>query len=113
MIAKVARDRGDAASSIEATSLRATVDAVVVADDELTTGAAMAEIRGIEPKVGALQAKLGIERYAAPLVPKWARFLTWTIPAVTVLFGAVIWIQIRRRKRALSEADMAALEEQR
>lgn len=110
LIAKVAKARGDAPASIEATGLRKAVDAVKVGEREVTTNAAVAALTAIAPQVDALQTRLGIGSYAAPLVPKWLRFLTWTAPLLLALLGGVIWFSLVRRKRVVDAAALARLD---
>ncbi|MEQ9500104.1 MAG: hypothetical protein RIT81_24730 [Deltaproteobacteria bacterium] len=109
MVAKVALENGDAAASIEVTNLRQAVDAVRI-EDEGGTQAALQALAALEPKVSALQERLGVGRYSAPVFPKWLRFLVWASPVVAVLLTATVWITLRRRKRAIDARSLEALD---
>ncbi len=110
MIAKVALERGDAAASIEVTNLRQAVDGVPIRDDEATTQAAAQALTALEPQVGALQDRMGVGRYSAPVFPKWLRLLMWASPVVLLLTSALIWLTLRKRKRAIDERSLEALD---
>lgn len=110
MIADVAHDRGDVSASVQVTDLRQAVDAVVIRDDEATTHAAAQAFAAFEPQVAALQDRMGVGRYSAPIFPKWLRLLMWASPVVLLLMTGLMWLTLRRRKRAIDAKSLEALE---
>lgn len=110
-IAEKAGQDGADALKAEARALRTRVDAIVVADDEPTTGAAAAAVAALEPEVARLQAAAGVESYGLPLFPKWVKFGLWTSPVLVGLGVLGFVFERRRRKRELTAETIAALDE--
>jgi hypothetical protein len=63
------------------------------------------------PKVDQLARDVGLPDHGMAVYPKWLRFAAWTSPALVGL-GALAWIiERRRRKKAITEADVQQLEQ--
>lgn len=101
---------GDAALKARVDALRGQVDAVAVADDEVTSMAARNHLAELEPQVLGLQSEAGIPDHGLSVLPRWLEFTLWTTPVI-LLFGALaVVFALRRRKREVDEATLAALE---
>lgn len=94
----------------EAKRLRGLVDAVKVAEDEVETMAAQRSLAEIEPAIAALQAQAGIPDHGLPVFPRWLEFTLWSAPFLALFATFAVVFALRRRKRDVDAAQLAALD---
>lgn len=107
---QVARSGHAASLKGRAVALRAKVDAVTVADDEVDTQAALGALDALTPQVRALQAEAGIPEHGLSIFPRWLEFTLWTAPVILLFAGLATVFALRRRKREVDASKLAALD---
>ena len=109
-IARAARAEGRPDVLEAARLLREQVEAVEVGDEATGPEAARAALEASRPRVRALEEALGIAAYGAPVMPKWIRLATWTVPLLLFMAAFLVIFERRRRKKAIDERALEALD---
>lgn len=94
----------------KAAALRAQVEAVEVADDEVSARKARLRLAEFEPQVHALQQAAGVPEHGLPIFPRWVEFALWTAPVVLLFIVLAVVFGLRRRKVEVDQAGLDALD---
>ena len=111
LIAKEAQRSGNKPDLAAAVALREALDAVKISSTEWVDGDASKAISALKPRIIALQSRMGMTDYGAPMLPKWVRFLVYTAPAVLGLMIVAFIIARRQRKQVIAKSSIEALDE--